>query len=74
MSDTLKIARTLTRRTADTHAEAIATAVGEAAEHHEYVTPERIRTELAESRRAGAIVGAIVGIAGLVTGSLRLIS
>ena len=53
----------------------------EAAEHGDHVTPETLRAELSglESRlyramlvQAGAIVGALVGIAGIVVGVLRL--
>ena len=52
-----------------------------AAEHGNHVTPESLRAELSgmESRihramlvQAGAIVGALVGIAGIVVGVLRL--
>ena len=60
----------------------LADAIRQAAEHGEHVTPETLRAELAglESRlyramlvQAGAIVGALVGIAGIVVGVLRLL-
>ena len=60
---------------------ALADAIRQAAEHGEHLTPETLRAELAglESRlyramlvQAGAIVGALVGIGGIVVGVLRL--
>ena len=84
MLDTLRIARTLTDADlTPAQAEAITSAVREAAEHGGQVTPEGLRAELAELRsdlyramliQGGAIVGAIVGIAGVVMGTLRLLS
>ena len=83
MLDTLKIARTLTDADlTPARADAITSAVREAAEHGDPVTPERLRAELAELRsdlyramliQGGAIVGAIVGITGIVIGALRLL-
>ena len=64
------------------HADAMADAIRQAAEHGEHVTPEMLRAELAglESRlyramlvQAAAIVGALVGIVGSVLGALRLL-
>ena len=84
MLDTLRIARTLTdAKLTPAQAEAITSAVREAAEHGGQATPEGLRAELAEFRsdlyramliQGGAIVGAIVGIAGVVMGTLRLLS
>ena len=84
MLDTLRIARTLTdAELTPAQAEAITSAVSEAAEHGGQATPEGLRAELAELRsdlyramliQGGAIVGAIVGIAGVVMGTLRLLS
>ena len=87
MFDSLAVARRLTEAGIERgQADALADAIRQAAEH---VTPERfqagvaeLRTEIAgfESRiyramlvQAGAIVGALVGIAGIVVGSLRLL-
>ena len=71
------------------HADALADAIRQAAEHGEHVTPGKfdagiaeLRTEITalESRvyramlvQAGAIVGALVGIGGIVVGALRLL-
>ena len=84
MLDTLRIARTLTdAELTPAQAEAITSTVREAAEHGGQATPEGLRAELAELRsdlyramliQGGAIVGAIVGIAGVVMGTLRLLS
>ena len=84
MLDTLRIARTLTdAELTPAQAEAITSAVREAAEHGGQAIPEGLRAELAELRsdlyramliQGGAIVGAIVGIAGVVMGTLRLLS
>ena len=82
MFDTHAIARSLTdaKLTPD-QADAITNAVRLAAELGEHVTPETLRAELAALRadiyramlvQAGAIVGALVGIAGIVVGALRL--
>lgn len=83
MFDSLTIARQLTDAGIDRgHADAMADAIRQAAEHGEHVAPETLRSELAglESRlyramlvQAGAIVGALVGIAGIVVGALRLL-
>ena len=90
MFDSLTIARQLTDAGIDRgHADALADAIRQAAEHGEHVTPERfdagiaeLRTEITglESRiyramlvQAGAIVGALVSIAGIVVGALRLL-
>ena len=62
-------------------ADATAGAIREATEHGNHVTPETLRAELSglESMLyramlvlAGAIVGALVGIAGVLVGVLRL--
>lgn len=62
-------------------ADATTHAIREAAEHGDHVTPETLRAELAglESRLyrallvpAGAVVGALVGIAGIVIGVILL--
>ena len=84
MFDTLRIARSLTdAELTPAQAEAITAAVRDAAEHGDHVTQETLRAELAELRtdlyramliQAGAIVGAIVGIAGLVMAALRLVT
>ncbi len=83
MFDSLTIARQLTDAGIERgHADAMADAIRQAAEHGEHVTPEMLHAELAglESRlyramlvQAGAIVGALVGIAGIVVGALRLL-
>ena len=82
MFDSLTIARQLTEAGIErTQADVLADAIRQAAEHGEHVTPETLRAELAglESRlyramlvQAGAIVGALVGIGGIVVGVLRL--
>ncbi len=82
MFDSLTIARRLTEAGMTRElADATADAIREAAEHGSHVTPETLRAELSglESRlyramlvQAGAIVGALVGIAGIVVGVLRL--
>ena len=82
MFDSLTIARKLTEAGMTRElADATADAIREAAEHGDHVTPETLRAELSglESRiyramlvQAGAIVGALVGIAGIVVGVLRL--
>ena len=84
MFDTHAIARQLTNAGLnEDQADAITDAVRQAAEHGRHVTPETLRAELAELRsdlyramliQAGGIVGAIVGIAGLVIAALRLIA
>ncbi len=83
MFDSLTIARQLTEAGIErAQADVLADAIRQAAEHGEHVTPETLRAELAglESRlyramlvQAGAIVGALVGIAGIVVGVLRLL-
>ena len=83
MFDSLTIARQLTEAGIErAQADVLADAIRQAAEHGEHVTPETFRAELAglESRlyramlvQAGAIVGALVGIAGIVVGVLRLL-
>ncbi len=83
MLDTLRIARTLTdAELTPAQAEAITSAVREAAEDGSHVTPDGLRAELAELRsdlyramliQGGAIVGGIVGIAGVVVAALRLL-
>ena len=82
MFDSLTIARQLTEAGIErAQADALADAIRQAAEHGEHVTPETLHAELAglESRlyramlvQAGAIVGALVGIGGIVVGVLRL--
>ena len=82
MFDSLTIARQLTEAGIErAQADVLADAIRQAAEHGEHVTPETLRAELAglESRlyramlvQAGAIVGALVGIGGIVVGVLRL--
>ena len=82
MFDSLTIARRLTEAGMTRElADETAAAIREAAEHGDHVTPEMLRAELSglESRlyramlvQAGAIVGALVGIAGIVVGVLRL--
>ena len=82
MIDTLRIARTLTdAKLTPEQAEAITAAVREAGDHSQHVTQEGLRAALAELKsdlyramlvQAGAIVGALVGIAGIVLGVLRL--
>ena len=82
MFDSLTIARQLSAAGIErAQADVLADAIRQAAEHGEHVTPETLRAELAglESRlyramlvQAGAIVGALVGIAGIVVGVLRL--
>ena len=83
MFDTHAIARQLTGAglTPD-QADAITDAVRQAAEHGGHVTPETLRGGLAELRsdlyramliQAGGIVGAIVGIVGLVLTAVRLV-
>ena len=89
MFDSLPIARQLTDAGIDRgHADALADAVRQAAEHSEHVTPERFDAGIAKLRaeitavgsriyrallvQAGAIVGALVSIAGIVVGTLRL--
>ena len=76
------IARQLTEAGIErAQADVLADAIRQAADRGEYVTPEMLRAELAalESRiyramlvQAGAIVGALVGIGGIVVGVLRL--
>ena len=83
MFDSLTIARQLTEAGIErAQADVLADAIRQAAEHGEHVTPETLRAELAglESRlyramlvQAGAIVGTLVGIAGIVVGVLRLL-
>ena len=83
MFDSLTIARQLTEAGIErAQADVLADAIRQEAEHGEHVTPETLRAELAglESRlyramlvQAGAIVGALVGIAGIVVGVLRLL-
>ena len=82
MFDSLTVARQLTEAGIERgQADVLADAIRQAAEHGEYVTPERLDAALAalESRiyramlvQAGAIVGALVGIGGIVVGALRL--
>ena len=83
MFDSLTMARKLTDAGIERpQAEVLADGMRQAAEHGEHVTPEMLHAELAglESRlnrallvQAGAIVGALVGIAGIVVGALRLL-
>ncbi len=83
MFDSLTLARQLTEAGIErAQADVLADAIRQAAEHGEHVTPETLRAELAglESRlyramlvQAGAIVGALVGIASIVVGVLRLL-
>ena len=63
------------------HADVLADAIPQAAEHGDRVTLETLRSELAglESKlyramlvQTGAIAGALVGIGGIVVGALRL--
>ncbi len=77
MFDTHAIARTLTDAGIDPdHADAITDAVRQAAEHGEYVTPERLDTVVAILRadlyRAMMMQTAVtVGLLGMVLAALR---
>ena len=87
MFDTLAVARTLAAAGIDTkHANAIATAVRQAAEHGDYVTPELLDAKLAVLRadmRADLgreittltwrLIGAGIAIAGLTIAVMRLL-
>ena len=83
MFDTLAVARTLTAAGIDTkHADASATAVRQAAEHGDHVTPELLDAKLATLRAdmgrdldalTWRLIGAGIAIAGLTVAVLRLL-
>lgn len=82
MFDTHAIARRLVKADfTEAQADALTDAIREAAAHGDYVTPELLDARLAGLRadiyramliQAGAIVGSLVSIAGIVVAALRL--
>ena len=67
MFDSLAIARQLTEAGIDrAHADALADAIRQAAEHGEHVTPDRLDARIATA-------GRMIAVAGLVVAALRLL-
>ena len=76
MFDTLAVARRLTDAGIDRdHADALADAIREAAEHGDHVTPELLRAELSalETRLIKWMVGTVITAVGATVAILRLI-
>ncbi len=76
MFDTLAVARRLTDAGIDRdHADALADAIREAAEHGDHVTPELLRAELSalETRLIKWMVGTVIAAVGATVAILRLI-
>ena len=76
MFDTLAVARRLTDAGIDRdHADALADAIREAAEHGDHVTPEFLRAELSalETRLIKWMVGTVIAAVGATVAVLRLI-
>lgn len=76
MFDTLAIARRLTDAGIDSdHADALADAIREAAEHGDHVTPDLLRAELSalETRLIKWMVGTVVAAVGATVAILPLI-
>ena len=76
MFDTLAVARRLTDAGIDRdHADALADAIREAAEHGDHVTPELLRAELSalETRLIKWMVGTVIAAVGATVAVLRLI-
>ena len=76
MFDTLAVARRLTDAGIDRdHADALADAIREAAEHGDHVTPELLRAELSalETRLVKWMVGTVIAAVGATVAVLRLI-
>ena len=76
MFDTLAVARRLTDAGIDRdHADALADAIREAAEHGNRVTPELLRAELSalETRLIKWMVGTVIAAVGATVAVLRLI-
>ena len=75
MFDTLAVARRLTDAGIDRdHADALADAIREAAEHGDHVTPELLRAELSalETRLIKWMVGTVIAAIGATVAILRL--
>ena len=76
MFDTLAVARRLTDAGIDRdHADALADAIREAAEHGDHVTPDLLRAELSalEPRLIKWMVGTVIAAVGATVAVLRLI-
>ena len=76
MFDTLAVARRLIDAGIDRdHAEALADAIREAAEHGDHVTPKFLRAELSalETRLINWMVGTVIAAVGATIAILRLI-
>ena len=72
MFDSLTIARQLTDAGIDRgHADALADAIRQAAEHGEHVTPDMLRAEIATLR--ADLTWRMIAVGGLVVAALRLI-
>lgn len=74
MFDTLAVARRLTDAGIDRdHADALADAIREAAEHGDHVTPDLLRAELSalETRLIKWIVGTVIAAVGATVAVLR---